>query len=48
MRVLATGHHGYIRSVIVGILSRAGHAVTGPDTDSYEGCNFGDQAVAPR
>ena len=48
MRVLATGRHSYIRSFIVGILSRAGDAVTGPDTDSYEGCNFGDQAVAAR
>jgi nucleoside-diphosphate-sugar epimerase len=46
MRVLLTGHHGYIGSVMVGVLTRAGHAVTGLDADFYEGCDFGDPAVA--
>jgi len=45
MRVLITGHHGYIGSVMVGVLTRAGHAVTGLDTYLYEGCTFGDDAV---
>ena len=45
MKVLVTGHHGYIGSVMVGVLSRAGHAVTGLDTDLYDGCNFGDEGV---
>ena len=44
MRVLVTGHHGYIGSVMVGVLSRAGHEVTGLDSFLYEGCDFGDQA----
>jgi nucleoside-diphosphate-sugar epimerase len=42
MRVLITGHHGYIGSVMVGVLMRAGHDVTGLDTDLYESCPFGD------
>src|SRR5262245_21978032 len=42
MRVLVTGHHGYIGSVMVGVLTRAGHEVTGLDTYLYEGCDFGD------
>jgi nucleoside-diphosphate-sugar epimerase len=46
MRVLLTGHHGYIGSVMVGVLTRAGHDVTGMDTDLYEGCTFGDAPVA--
>ena len=29
MKVLVTGHHGYIGSVMVGVLGRAGHDVTG-------------------
>ena len=32
MRVLVTGHHGYIGSVMTGMLTRAGHDVTGLDT----------------
>jgi nucleoside-diphosphate-sugar epimerase len=45
MRVLLTGHHGYIGSVMVGVLTRAGHAVTGLDADFYDGCDFGDPSV---
>jgi nucleoside-diphosphate-sugar epimerase len=41
MKVLVTGHHGYIGSVMVGVLTRAGHHVTGLDTFLYEGCDFG-------
>lgn len=44
MKVLVTGHDGYIGSVMVGVLQRAGHAVTGLDTYFYEGCDFGDPA----
>jgi nucleoside-diphosphate-sugar epimerase len=46
MRVLVTGHHGYIGSVMTGVLTRAGHDVTGLDTYLYEGCDFG--AEPPR
>jgi nucleoside-diphosphate-sugar epimerase len=44
MNVLVTGHHGYIGSVMVGVLNGAGHDVTGLDTYLYEGCNFGEDA----
>jgi nucleoside-diphosphate-sugar epimerase len=46
MKVLVTGHHGYIGSVMVGVIVRAGHDVTGLDTYLYEGCNFGDEDVS--
>jgi len=46
MKVLVTGHHGYIGSVMTGFLSRAGHTVTGLDTFLYDGCNFGDEPRA--
>jgi nucleoside-diphosphate-sugar epimerase len=41
MRVLVTGHHGYIGSVMVEVLAGAGHEVTGLDTDLYDGCTYG-------
>lgn len=40
MRVLVTGHRGYIGSVMVPMLIEAGHAVVGLDSDLYRGCNF--------
>jgi nucleoside-diphosphate-sugar epimerase len=46
MKVLVTGYHGYIGSVMVGALSRAGHDVTGLDTFFFEGCDFGEEAVS--
>jgi nucleoside-diphosphate-sugar epimerase len=44
MRVLVTGHHGYIGSVLTGVLARAGHEVTGLDVFFYEGCDFGSDS----
>jgi nucleoside-diphosphate-sugar epimerase len=44
MKVLVTGHAGYIGSVMVEVLQRAGHAVTGLDAYFYEGCDFGPRA----
>ncbi|HEY7292631.1 MAG TPA: SDR family oxidoreductase [Vicinamibacterales bacterium] len=41
MKVLVTGHHGYIGSVMIDILARAGHEIVGLDTYLYEGCDFG-------
>ena len=41
MKVLVTGHHGYIGSVMVDMLARANHEVTGLDTFLYAGCDFG-------
>ena len=45
MRVLVTGHDGYIGSVLAPMLREAGHDVVGLDTFFYEGCDFGE---APR
>jgi nucleoside-diphosphate-sugar epimerase len=42
MRVLLTGHHGYIGSIMVPLLLDAGHEVVGLDTYLYEGCDFGE------
>ena len=40
MQVLVTGHRGYIGTVMVPILLKAGHEVTGCDSDLYERCTF--------
>jgi nucleoside-diphosphate-sugar epimerase len=42
MRVLVTGHHGYIGSVLVPLLLDAGHEPVGLDTYLYESCDFGE------
>lgn len=44
MKVLVTGHHGYIGSVVAPMLQEAGHDVTGLDTFFYEGCDLLDHA----
>jgi nucleoside-diphosphate-sugar epimerase len=41
MRVLVTGHNGYIGSVLAPIVAAAGHEVVGLDTFFYRGCDFG-------
>jgi nucleoside-diphosphate-sugar epimerase len=43
MKVLVTGHHGYIGSVMVPLLVEKGHEVVGLDTGLYEACGFGDR-----
>lgn len=40
MRVVVTGHMGYIGTVMVPMLLAAGHEVTGYDTDLYRQCTF--------
>lgn len=42
MRVLVTGHDGYIGAVLLSMLEEAGHDVVGLDVFWFEGCNFGD------
>ena len=41
MRVLLTGHKGYIGAVAGPLLRAAGHDVVGMDTDLFAGCEFG-------
>lgn len=43
MRVLVTGHNGYIGSVLVPALQRAGYQVTGLDSDLFAACTFGPE-----
>ena len=40
MKVLVTGHLGYIGTVMVPMLRAAGHDVTGYDTDLYQRCTY--------
>lgn len=42
MKILLTGHKGYIGAVAGPILSSVGHEVTGLDTDLFAGCEFGE------
>lgn len=46
MRVLVTGHLGYIGTVLVPMLLAEGHAVVGMDSDLYAASNFGPAPVA--
>ena len=41
MRVLVTGHDGYIGSLLVPLLQRRGHEVVGLDTGLFAGCALG-------
>jgi nucleoside-diphosphate-sugar epimerase len=42
VKILLTGHHGYIGSVTGPLLRATGHEVTGLDTFFYEGCDLRD------
>ena len=44
MRILLTGHKGYIGAVAGPILTSAGHEVVGLDADLFAGCDFGEPA----
>lgn len=44
MRVLLTGHKGYIGAVAAPILQAAGHEVVGLDADLFGGCDLGEEA----
>jgi len=48
VKVLVTGHDGYIGQVLVRVLQEAGHDVAGLDSFLFEDCVFGeDRAAAP-
>ncbi len=46
MRVLLTGHKGYIGTVLAPMLIEAGHDVHGLDSDLFRRCTFGRQPQA--
>jgi len=43
MRILVTGHKGYIGTVLVPMLIETGHEVVGLDSDLYRECTFGKE-----
>jgi nucleoside-diphosphate-sugar epimerase len=47
MRVLVTGHDGYIGTVLTPMLRERGHEVVGLDSFLYEGCQFGAHPPEP-
>jgi nucleoside-diphosphate-sugar epimerase len=47
MKILVTGHTGYIGTVLSRMLLDAGHQVIGIDIDLYAKCTFGDEATVP-
>ena len=46
MRVLVTGHDGYIGTVLVPLFKKAGHDVVGLDSGLFSECVFGENAQA--
>jgi nucleoside-diphosphate-sugar epimerase len=46
MRILVTGHRGYIGSLLVDRVKAAGHDVVGVDTELYEECTFGGNTLS--
>ncbi len=47
MRVLVSGHDGYIGTVLVPMFREAGHEVVGIDSYLFDGCVFGRGVVDP-
>ena len=48
MKILVTGHRGYIGPHLVKLLKAAGHHVTGVDIGYFEGCNWEPLPVADK
>ncbi len=46
MKILLTGHKGYIGALAAPILRSAGHDVRGLDIDLFAGCDFGEEPSA--
>ncbi|MGW5363369.1 NAD-dependent epimerase/dehydratase family protein [Actinopolymorpha pittospori] len=47
MRVLVTGHDGYIGTVLVPLFQRAGHQIIGVDSGLFSRCAFTPDSTAP-
>jgi nucleoside-diphosphate-sugar epimerase len=47
MKILVTGHNGYIGTILTQTLRQSGHQVVGIDIDLYAKCTFGLDAAAP-
>ena len=45
MKVLVTGHKGYIGTIMVPMLLDAGHSVVGLDSDLFQQCSFDDASL---
>jgi nucleoside-diphosphate-sugar epimerase len=45
MKVLVTGHDGYIGQVLTSLFREAGHEIVGVDSYLFGGCDFGAQAA---
>ncbi|MFW6122274.1 MAG: NAD-dependent epimerase/dehydratase family protein, partial [Petrotogales bacterium] len=43
MRVLVTGHRGYIGTVLIPMLAEEGYEIIGLDSDLYKECTFGER-----
>ena len=43
MKVLVTGHKGFIGTILVPMLRERGHDVVGLDSDLYRNCSYGEQ-----
>ena len=46
MRILVTGHNGYIGGVLVPFMQARGHHITGLDTYFFDRCDMGDAPEA--
>jgi nucleoside-diphosphate-sugar epimerase len=44
MKILLTGHKGYIGAIAGPVLQAAGHEIIGLDTDFFSGCDLGEAA----
>lgn len=47
MKILVTGHKGYIGALAAPVLRAAGHDVVGLDTDLFAGCDFTEIELIP-
>lgn len=48
MKILITGHDGYIGTILVPLANAAGHEVVGLDSYLFHSCRFGEEVADPR